>query len=148
MPALFLLTITYLVIANAKPPASVVNSHRKPVMEKPSPRKPATAVGFRYILSADEWATQIGQELPSLFCDDRGYFTQCFDIDKATCTGTVQKLTTQCLKRINVPKKVRIATHGIDLGHFLGRCIGVEYEKSLLNKKKTQGTCRDGRQWF
>lgn len=108
-------------------------------------RKPAS---FQYTLTNSEWIKQMSSELPLAFCDNREYFGQCFEVEQKNCQKAVSQLTKNCLKDLEVPKSVRLATAGLKLGHKLGRCIGARYEKNMIQKKKKDSICVELKQWL
>ncbi len=112
---------------------------------KPANRKPAS---FQYTLTNSEWIKQMSTELPLAFCNNREYFGQCFEVEQANCQKTVSQLTKACLKNLEVPKSVRLATSGLALGHRLGRCIGSRYENNMIQKKKKDPICKELKQWL
>lgn len=112
-------------------------------------RKPSAApTNFQYTLTSQEWTRQMLQELPVAFCDTREYFGSCFDVDKHNCQKTVSLLAKACLKGMEVPKNVRLSTVGLKLGHQLGSCIGSQYERNMIRKKKKDPYCQEIRQWL
>ena len=116
-----------------------------PLAKTQKDRKPAS---FQYTLTNSEWIKQMSAELPLAFCDNREYFGQCFEVEQKSCQKTVSQLTKTCLKDLEVPKSVRLATAGLKLGHRLGRCIGARYEKNMLPKKKKDPICTELKQWL
>lgn len=135
MKAVFYLFILSMAFAKGPPKAK----------EKPKSREPAS---FKYVVSNEEWMTMMSRDLPSAFCDSREYYGFCFDTDKDTCGLAVQRIASKCYKKISIPRNIRLSTQGIDLGQWLGRCVGGEYEKQMSGKRKNNTVCKESRQWF
>lgn len=112
---------------------------------KKNKREPAS---FKYVISSSEWMEMMSRDLPVAFCDSKEYYGFCFDADKTACGSMVQKIAKVCYRKISIPKNVRLATQGIDLGQTLGRCIGGEFEKQMSAKRKNTSVCKESRQWF
>lgn len=136
MKAIVYLLMTSLVFAKPAPKAKEKSK---------AAREPAS---YKYVVSNEEWMTMMSRDLPSAFCDSREYYGFCFDTDRDTCSLTVQKIASRCYRRISIPRSVRLSTHGIDLGQWLGRCVGGEYEKQMSAKRKNNAVCKESRQWF
>lgn len=119
----------------------------RPVSKKVSKpkREPAS---FKYTISDKEWMGLMSRDMPKAFCNSREYYGYCFDADSKACGAQVEKITGRCYRKLNIPKTVRIATHGIDLGQALGRCVGIEFEKAMSAKRKNIPVCKESRQWF
>jgi hypothetical protein len=86
---------------------------------------------------------------PQGFCREDQYFGKCFDLKKAECLEEVHKDLEVCSNsfRPTMPLELEHPVEGPKWSVKIGECVGAEFVKSKIGKKKSTDKCKSIDAW-
>lgn len=94
------------------------------------------------------WIDAVSTALPTLFCEEKQFFRQCFKVSQEECEKGAASATRVCLNKYEkeMPEKFTREL-GKKWGEKVGSCAGSTYEIALVEKKRSDKKCSDPKFW-
>jgi hypothetical protein len=107
-------------------------------------------------LNADEikvtkkdWINRMSTALPTVFCQEKQYFRQCFKITAEQCEETAASVTRICLNKSKnkIPEILIQPKDGAKWGTVVGQCAGETFELALMENRINNNKCNNIENW-
>lgn len=110
---------------------------------------PVTPAGAEQ-LPREEWADYLAEALPSAFCAEGAFFSECFAVTPAECLNKARLATGGCIAGFTplMPAMLNLPDDGGHWGGEIGACAGSALEGLLRESYiSTDKRCSDPSYW-